>query len=102
MAATTGVVPGRVSAIKAGDQVQLGLAGANTARAVVELAIPGRALALRLPDLDDSVLFIELEPGPEAFHIGWWLSVYDAGKAKDLVTPSRETFRRIRELLSAT
>jgi uncharacterized protein YndB with AHSA1/START domain len=34
---------------------------------------PGHHFAATLPDLDDSILFVELEGG----HIGFWLSTYD-------------------------
>jgi uncharacterized protein YndB with AHSA1/START domain len=102
VSAATGVSPDRAGAIKPGDRAQFELDGTHSARAVVELAIAERALALRLPDLEDSVLFIELEGGRESFHVGWWLSVYDAGHAKELAAPAKQAFRRIHESLPTT
>ena len=64
--------------------------------------MPGDGLAIRLPDLTDSVLFIELEGcAPESFHTGWWLSVYDADRAKELEAPAKRTFLRIHESMPA-
>lgn len=98
-AAMTGVAVGSVGAIKAGDVVQAKLSDSAAARAIVEIAITGHALALRLSELGDAVLFIELEGGGDSFHVGWWLSVYDPSKAKELETPAKRAFRRIHESL---
>jgi hypothetical protein len=56
---------------------------------------------LRLPELLDAVLFVELEGSAEPFHVGWWLSVYDSGRARDLAEPVKQTIRRIHESLVA-
>jgi uncharacterized protein YndB with AHSA1/START domain len=98
-AATTGVALGSVDAIKPGDVVEVKLADANTVRAIVEVAIPGHALVLRFAELQDAVLFVELEGGGDSFHVGWYLSLYDAQKAKALDSPAKRAFRRIHESL---
>jgi uncharacterized protein YndB with AHSA1/START domain len=101
VAAVTGVAPDRVDSIQVGSHGQISL-GAKPTPAVVELAIPDKGLALRLPDLDNAVLFIELEGGGDSFHTGWWLSVYDAARAKELETTAKQTFRKIHDTLPAT
>jgi hypothetical protein len=59
--------------------------------------VPGKGLAIQLPELA-AVLFIELEgSAPESFHTGWWLSVYDADRAKEVEAPAKRTFLRIHE-----
>ena len=96
--ATTGVTPAAANDLKAGDRVRVAFDGGPTANGVAEMVVPGKGLAIRLPELMDSVLFIELEGGaPESFHTGWWLSVYDAGRAKELEAPAKRTFLRIHE-----
>jgi uncharacterized protein YndB with AHSA1/START domain len=45
--------------------------------AVVQMFEPGHCLAARVPGLEDSLLFIELEgTNPTEFHTGFWLSTY--------------------------
>lgn len=100
VAAATGIASDRSNALQAGDGGRIQLAAKPTP-AVVDLAILDRAIALRLPDLEDSVLFIELEAGREPFHVGWYLSVYDAARAKELEASAKQTFRRIHETLPA-
>ena len=98
--AMTGVAPGAVNGLAAGDRVRLAFDGGPAANGVVELVVAGKGLAIRLPELTDSVLFIELEGGaPDSFHTGWWLSVYDAGRAKELEAPAKRTFVRIHETM---
>jgi uncharacterized protein YndB with AHSA1/START domain len=100
--AVTGVAPSAANGLKVGDRVKVALQGGPTPNGVVELVVPGYGLAIRLPELLDSVLFIELEHGaPESFHTGWWLSVYDAGRAKELEATARRTFLRIHESMPA-
>jgi len=50
--------------------------GTGPQQAVVEVLVESRALALRLPDLDDSMLFLEFESGAEQWHCGVWLSTF--------------------------
>jgi uncharacterized protein YndB with AHSA1/START domain len=95
--AATGVAPAAVSGLAVGDRVRFAFDGGPTTDGVVELAVAAKGLAIRMAELD-SVLFIELEGGaPDSFHTGWWLSVYDAGRAKELETPAKRTFARIHE-----
>lgn len=59
-------------------------------------------LALGIPDLDDALLFVELEPGDGSFSLGTWLSLYgDAGAAR--AAELQETLReRLDRLFGAT
>ena len=96
--AVTGVAPAAVSDLAPGDRVRVAFDGGPAGNGVVELVVPRYGLAVRLPELMDSVLFIELEGGsPDSFHTGWWLSVYDAARAKELEAPAKRTFLRIHE-----
>jgi hypothetical protein len=94
-----GLVIGGTGASKAGDSVELRLMGPATVRAVVEVLVEGHGLALRIPELTDALLFIELEGKKDKFHVGYWLSVYDEAQAKALETPAKAAFRRVHESL---
>jgi hypothetical protein len=66
---------------------------------VVEMLIEGHGLSLRIPDLTDALLFIELEGKKDKFHVGYWLSVYDDAQAKALEPDAKAAFHRIHESL---
>lgn len=95
----SGFVIGGTGAVKAGDSIDLKLAEPATVRAVVEVLVERQGLGLRIPDLTDALLFIELEGKKDKFHVGYWLSVYDEGKAKALEAPAKQAFHRIHETL---
>ena len=59
--------------------------------------IEGQGLGLRIPELTDALLFIELEGKKDKFHVGYWFSVYDDVRAKELEAPAKRAFRRIHE-----
>jgi len=86
-------------ALKVGDWIEVKLKESGTARAVVEVLVEGQGLGLRMPDLTDALLFIELEGRKDKFHVGYWFSVYDDAQAKELETPAKTAFRRIHESL---
>lgn len=48
----------------------------NGQAARIRQVTPGIHLAALVPDLEDALLFLELEPGVERFHLGVWLSLY--------------------------
>jgi len=88
--------------VKAGETVELKLSDPAAVRAVVEMLLEGRGLGLRIPELTDALLFVELEccsGKSDKFHVGYWLSVYDEAQAKALETPAKRAFRRIHESL---
>ncbi len=94
-----GFVIGSATALKAGDGIALKLSAPATVRAVVEVVIEGRGLGLRIPELTDALLFVELEGKGDKFHVGYWLSLYDEAQARALETPAKHAFRRIHESL---
>jgi hypothetical protein len=94
-----GFVIGGTDALKAGDSIDVKLKESGTSRAVVEVLIEGQGLGLRIPELTDALLFIELEGKSDKFHVGYWFSVYDEAQAKALATPAKRAFGRIHESL---
>jgi uncharacterized protein YndB with AHSA1/START domain len=95
--AAAGLVIGANAATKAGDWVQLKLADPATVRATVALLIEGHALALRIAELGDALLFIEFEVGAETFNVGLYLSVYDPEQAARMEEGARKAFRAVKE-----
>ena len=95
-----GFVVGGTGAVKVGDSIEVRLKEPAPVRAVVELAVQSKGLALRIPELTDALLFIEMEGKKDKFHVGYWLSVYDDAQAKALETPAKLAFRSIHESLS--
>lgn len=94
-----GFVAGGTGAVKAGEGLQLKLKEPAPVRAVAEVMIEGHGLGLRIPELTDALLFVELEGKGDTFHVGYWLSVYDEAQAKALEAPAKHAFRRIHESL---
>ena len=92
-----GFVIGGTGAVKQGDAITLKLSEPGTVRAVVEVMVEGQGLGLRIPELTDALLFIELEGKKDKFHVGYWFSVYDDARAKELEAPAKRAFRRIHE-----
>ncbi len=97
LSGAAGLVIGGTGAVKAGDAIQLKLSEPAVVRGVVEVVIEGHGLGIRISDLADALLFIELEGKGDKFHTGYWLSVYDEAKAKELETPAQRAFRRIHD-----
>jgi uncharacterized protein YndB with AHSA1/START domain len=96
---TGGLVIAAGGALHVGEEVRMKLQEPATVRALIELIIEGHVLAMRIPELDDAVLFIELEVGKEKFGVGAYLSVYDEKKAREAEEPMRRTAERIRAAL---
>jgi uncharacterized protein YndB with AHSA1/START domain len=97
VSAAAGLVIATSATVKAGDWVQLKLDDPATLRAIVDLVVDGHAIAMRIPELNDAVLFIELEgSGQEGFSIGMWLSVYDDGHAARIDSPAQRAFERVK------
>jgi uncharacterized protein YndB with AHSA1/START domain len=99
LSASAGLIVASGAAVKTGDWVELKLADPATLRAVVEMIIDGHALAMRIPELEDAVLFIELETGKDKFGIGMYLSVYDEKKAAAVEAPAQRAFERVKAAL---
>ena len=94
-----GFVVSGTGALKAGDSIELKISGPTSVRAVVEVLVEGKGLGLRIPELTDALLFVELEGKKDKFHVGYWFSVYDEAQAKALETPAKRAFRHIHESL---
>jgi hypothetical protein len=94
-----GFVVGGEGALLAGDQIELKLSEPANVRAVVEVLVEGQGLGLRIAELGDALLFVELEGKGDKFHVGYWLSVYDEAQARALEAPAKRAFRRIHESL---
>ena len=94
-----GLVVGNAGALKTGDSIELKLKESGAVLAVVEVLVEGQGLGLRIPDLGNALLFIELEGKSDKFHVGYWFSVYDEALAKELEAPAKRAFRRIHESL---
>ncbi len=90
---------GGTGVVKVGDSIEVRLKEPAKVRAMVELAVESKGLGLRIPELTDALLFVELEGKGDKFHVGYWLSVYDEARAKALETPAKRAFRRIHESL---
>jgi uncharacterized protein YndB with AHSA1/START domain len=99
LSAAGGLVIGGSGAVKLGDEVELRLGDPGTVRAIVEVVVEAHAIGLRIAELSDALLFVELEGKGDAFHVGYYLSVYDEVKARELDSPARRAFKRIHETL---
>jgi uncharacterized protein YndB with AHSA1/START domain len=99
LSASAGLIVASGAAVKTGDWVELKLADPATLRAVVELVIDGHVLAMRIPELQDAVLFIELETGKDKFGVSSYLSVYDEKKAAEIEAPAQRAFERVKAAL---
>jgi len=84
--------------VHAGDGLDLRLQD-RVVRAIVEVILDGRAIAMRLPDLADSILFVEFEMGQDAYHVGLYLSVYDPARAGELEEPYARALQRLKNAL---
>jgi uncharacterized protein YndB with AHSA1/START domain len=92
-----GLVVGGTGSVKPGDAVELRISDRGPVRAVADVVVEGHGLGLRIPELTDALLFVELEGRGDEFSVGYWLSVYDDAAAKQLEGPARRAFRRIHE-----
>lgn len=73
---------GAVEAAGVGDAWSIDL-GDGPVHAVLEATASDRTLGLRLPDLDQSLLFLEIEKAGDPGQVGVWISTYDADPATE-------------------
>lgn len=85
--------------LKAGDHVALDLGEPAPVDAVAEVVIEEHGLGLRIPQLADALVFMELEGNSDRFHVGYWFSVYDDAQAGRVEAPARRAFQRIHETM---
>ena len=83
----------RLNGARQGQRVTVELG--EPIEAVAELVVPERAVALRIPSLDDALLFFEFEGSGNAFHCGAWLSVYDPKAASRIEPKAKQAFDRL-------
>lgn len=98
LSAAGGLLVATSGAVRAGDAVDLDLHG-RALRAIVEVVIDGKVIAMRIPDLADSILFVEFELGRDTFHAGLYLSVYDPARASALEEPFARAVARVKSAL---
>lgn len=94
-----GFVIGGTGTVKMGEAIALRISEPGTVHAVVEVLVENQGLGLRIPELTDALLFIELEGKKDKFHVGYWFSVYDDARAKALEGSAKRAFQRIHESL---
>lgn len=98
LSAAGGLLVATSGAVRASDAVDLELQD-RALRAIVEVLIDGQVIAMRIPDLADSILFVEFELGGDTFHAGLYLSVYDPALASELEAPFARTVERVKNAL---
>ncbi len=69
-----------------GLEVDLRLSADNPVCGVIEVLVPQRAIAFRLPEHDNALLFVEIEPGASNTTCGFWLSTYDRKASDDMAS----------------
>jgi uncharacterized protein YndB with AHSA1/START domain len=98
LSAAGGLLVATSGAVHAGDAVDLKLQD-RAVRANVEVTIDGKVMAMRIPDLADSILFVEFELGTDAYNVGLYLSVYDPARARELAEPFARASERVKNAL---
>jgi len=101
LGAAGGLVVAGGTALQTGSVVGLSLGGAAPAKGVIEVLKPQRVVAFRIAELDDAMLLVELESGEESFHLGLWMSVYDASTASRLRKPVLAQYSVLRSNLAS-
>ncbi len=76
MVGALGLDPAAMLGSAPGSECALKVQG-TTAPAVVEALVPDRTFGVRLPDHDNSLLFLEIEGAGEKGRVGIWLSMYE-------------------------
>ncbi|HVE39821.1 MAG TPA: SRPBCC domain-containing protein [Planctomycetota bacterium] len=84
--------------VHVGDAVDVQLLD-RVQRGIVDVILDGHVIAMRLPELADSILFIEFEVGQDSFHAGLYLSVYDPALASRLEEPYARALERVKNAL---
>ena len=76
--------------IEAGSVLELAIGPENAVEAVLDIMIRNRTLGFRVPDLNNALLHIEIEPGSKDCSVGMWLSTYGLEK----LTETEKAFRK--------
>ena len=59
-----------------GSLLQIQITPEDIVEGLIEVIAPQRTLGIRLPSMNESLLFIEIEPGTKDRSTGFWLSTY--------------------------
>jgi uncharacterized protein YndB with AHSA1/START domain len=94
LSADGGLLAAGSGSVSRGDSLQVRI-GDATVPAVADLAVPGRILALRMPERA-AILFLEFEGCSDEFHIGAWWSVHDEGQLQRIRDDAERTLDRTR------
>ena len=86
---SSALLGGRPRAPEPGDGIEVRL-GDGVYRGVVAVSASGRTLGIRLSELNEALLFIELEPGQQDPSCGFWLSTYGVSRLQTLRTALEE------------
>ena len=81
--------------IEIGSSLELGIGEEAAVEAILEVLVEERTLGLRIAELNNAVLHIEVEPGAKNCSVGFWLSTYGLEKPE----PVRQRFARAVEAL---
>lgn len=73
----TGLVLADAVGLGVGDELNLTLNDRSPLSGVVESIVPERTLGIRLPELNEGLLLVEIETGLLDCQCGFWLSLYD-------------------------
>ena len=84
MSSGASIIVGGGSDIDVGSVAQLNLGAGEIHDGIVEVLCRGRGIGLRIPDLNESWLFVEIEPGAKDTSVGFWLSTYGLKDAQKL------------------
>jgi hypothetical protein len=98
LSAAGGLLVATSGAVHAGDVVVLKLQD-GALRAIVDVILDGHVIAMRIPDLADSILFVEFEIGQDTYSAGLYLSVYDPARASELEEPFARAVERVKDAL---
>ncbi len=95
MTSVASVIIGAGPNVDLGSLVQLNFGAGELHEGIIEVLARGRNIGVRIPALDESLLFIEIEPGAKDTSVGFWLSGYGSDHLKGL----RDSFdARVRAL----
>lgn len=90
LARAVGVDPKALPAIAVGTPVTL-VVGGEPVEAVLEAAVPGRTLGARVPSLEQSLLFLEIEKAGDEAKVGvWWSSYGPSAATAERLAESRD------------
>lgn len=86
----TGLVLADAIGLQVGDELNLTLNDRSPLNGVVESLVPERTLGIRLPDLNEALLLVEIETGLVDCQCGFWLSLYDWEVEEDFAAMLRQ------------